>query len=36
MIADPDDVAMGTCRGLGYCELELEWGLQRKSPADRR
>jgi ribosomal protein S18 acetylase RimI-like enzyme len=35
MIADPDDVAIGIYRGLGYVELELEWGLQRKAPEDR-
>lgn len=35
MIADPDDVAIGIYRSLGYRELELEWGLQRKSPTDR-
>lgn len=35
MIADPDDVAIGIYRSLGYRELELEWGLQRKSPDDR-
>lgn len=35
MIADPDDVAIGIYRSLGYTDLELEWGLQRKSPQDR-
>jgi len=34
MIADPDDVAIGIYRSLGYRELELEWGLQRQPPAD--
>ena len=35
MVADPDDVAMGICRGLGHAEFEREWCLERRAPEDR-
>lgn len=35
MVADPDDVAIGIYRGLGYAEFEREWCLERRAPEDR-
>ncbi|MCU0968078.1 MAG: GNAT family N-acetyltransferase [Rubrivivax sp.] len=35
MAADPDDVAIGIYRSLGFADLSLGAGLQRKSPKDR-
>ncbi len=35
MVADPDDVAIGIYRSLGYREFEREWCLERRAPADR-
>jgi ribosomal protein S18 acetylase RimI-like enzyme len=35
MVADPDDVAIGIYRGLGYREFEREWCLERRAPVDR-
>jgi GNAT superfamily N-acetyltransferase len=35
MLADPDDVAIGIYRSLGYREVETSWGLQRNAPQDR-
>ena len=34
--ADPDDVAIGIYRALGFRDLSSGAGLQRKSPQDRR
>lgn len=34
MIADPEDVAIGIYRSLGYRELEREWLFQRRAPGD--
>jgi ribosomal protein S18 acetylase RimI-like enzyme len=35
MAADPDDVAVGLYRALGFVDLSLGAGLQRKAPRDR-
>lgn len=35
MVADPEDVAIGIYRSLGYREVETSWGLQRNAPQDR-
>lgn len=34
MVADPEDVAIGIYRSLGFAEFEREWLWQRKSPQD--
>lgn len=36
MVADPDDVAIGIYRGLGYRAFENEWCLERRAPQDRQ
>lgn len=36
MGADPDDVAIGIYRSLGYQPVSADWGLQRRAPQDRR
>lgn len=35
MAADPDDVAIGIYRSLGYSDFERHWALQRNAPQDR-
>ncbi len=35
MLADPDDVAIGIYRALGYAAIDSEWLLQRNAPQDR-
>jgi ribosomal protein S18 acetylase RimI-like enzyme len=35
MVADPEDVAIGIYRSLGYREFESEWCLERRAPEDR-
>lgn len=35
MVADPDDVAIGIYRRLGFAEFEREWCLERRAPEDR-
>ena len=35
MVADPDDVAIGIYRSLGFTEFEREWCLERRAPEDR-
>ena len=35
MCADPDDVAIGIYRGLGYRSVGADWHLQRRAPQDR-
>jgi len=35
MCADPDDVAIGIYRSLGFSPLGTQWHLQRRAPADR-
>jgi len=35
MVADPDDVAIGIYRSLGFAEFEREWCLERRAPEDR-
>ena len=35
MAADPEDVAIGIYRSLGYREVETSWGLERRAPEDR-
>lgn len=35
MGADPDDVAIGIYRSLGYRPVSADWGLQRRAPQDR-
>jgi ribosomal protein S18 acetylase RimI-like enzyme len=36
MCADPDDVAIGIYRSLGFRQIETHWSLQRRSPKDRQ
>lgn len=36
MVANPDDVAIGIYRSLGYRAIETEWCLQRNAPEDRQ
>jgi len=35
MVADPEDVAIGIYRSLGYRAFETEWCLERRAPEDR-
>jgi ribosomal protein S18 acetylase RimI-like enzyme len=35
MVADPEDVAIGIYRHLGFAEFEREWCLERRAPEDR-
>jgi ribosomal protein S18 acetylase RimI-like enzyme len=35
MVADPEDVAIGIYRSLGYRAFESEWCLERRAPEDR-
>lgn len=35
MVADPEDVAIGIYRSLGYRAFEQEWCLERRAPQDR-
>jgi ribosomal protein S18 acetylase RimI-like enzyme len=36
MCADPNDVAIGIYRSLGFVQIETYWNLQRRSPEDRQ